>query len=158
MKQKRLFFRAWYYFRQGWATYFAFILAAVNVLTTTYYLAVSRYSVLLEVFPSFTYYVTFFTAIGVPILITAGYIHYKKTPAFSSESDILVESNPYHYKLPPQGWNQAVVFPFYLSLSNMMIKWSRNEKLTVEEIKELQDLQKTMMKLIKGGYVGTTKR
>ncbi len=158
MAQKRLFFRAWYYFRQGWSTYFAFIFAAINTLTTTYYLAINRYPPLLEIFPSFLIYVGVFTAIGIPILIAIGYLHYKKTAAFSSESDILVESNPYHYKLPKEGWNTQVVFPLYLSMTNMMIKWSKNEKLSEQEIKELNNLQEKINILIKGGYVGNPKK
>ena len=45
-------FRGWYYFRQGWTVYFAFIMAAVNTLTVTYFLAIESYPVLQEIFPS----------------------------------------------------------------------------------------------------------
>jgi len=158
MKSKNLFFRAWYYFRQGWTTYFAFIFAAINTLTVTYYLAIEEIPDLQVIFPSFIQYVFVVTAIGIPLLVTIGYIHYKKTAAFSSEADVLVESNPYHYKLPKEGWNAEVVFPFYLSLSTLMIKWSKNEKLTDEEIKNLQNLQEKMNDLINGGYVGNPKK
>ena len=158
MVKKRLFFRAWYYFRQGWSMYFAFIFAAINTMTTTYYLAVNRYPPLLEIFPSFIIYIGFFAGIGFPILIALGYLHYKKTAAYTSEAEILVESNPYHYRLPRDGWNTEVVFPLYLSITNMMIKWSKNEKLTDVEIKELKDLQEKIDVLIKGGYVGNPKK
>lgn len=158
MAKKRLFFRAWYYFRQGWSTYFAFIFAAINTLTTTYYLAINRYPSLHEIFPSFVFYVGFLTAIGIPILVTIGYLHYKKTAAFSSEAEIMVESNPYHYRLPKDGWNTEVVFPLYLSMTSMMIKWSRNEKLNEQEIGELKDLQEKINTLIKGGHVGNPKK
>ena len=53
---KNLPFRAWFYFRQGWGTYFAFILAAVNTLTITYYLAIEEAPILKELFPSFIFY------------------------------------------------------------------------------------------------------
>ena len=33
--KNNLGFRSWYYFRTGWSTYFAFILAALNTLTVT---------------------------------------------------------------------------------------------------------------------------
>ena len=158
MTKKRLFFRAWYYFRQGWSTYFAFIFAAINTMTTTYYLAVNRYPPLLEIFPSFTVYVGFFTLIGIPILIVIGYLHYKKTAAYTSEAEIIVESNPYHYRLPRDGWNTEVVFPLYMTITNMMIKWSKNEKLTEQEIAELQSLQEKINTLIKGGFVGNPKK
>ena len=45
-------FRAWFYFRNGWSLYFAFIFAAINTLTVTYFLAIERYPVLNEIFPT----------------------------------------------------------------------------------------------------------
>ena len=88
-------FRGWFYFRMGWSTYFAFILAAINTLTVTYFLAVDNYPALKIIFPSFEIYVLILISIGVPLLIFVGYSHYKKTKAFRSEMDILVESNPF---------------------------------------------------------------
>ena len=52
MKQN-IGFRAWFYFRQGWATYFAFIFAAINTLTVTYYLAIENYPFLNNIFPPY---------------------------------------------------------------------------------------------------------
>lgn len=150
--RKSIGFRFWYYFRQGWSTYFAFIFAAINTLTVTYYLAIEQYPVLQQLFPSFFQYVLVLVAIGIPLLVGIGYSHYKKTAAFSSEVDVLVESNPYHYRVAP-GWNQHVVFPLYLLISKMMIKWSKDEKLSEVEIAELKDLQKKIEILIKGGFI-----
>ncbi len=158
MGNKNLFFRAWYYFRQGWSTYFAFIFAAINTLTVTYFLAIEKAPSLQAIFPSFIQYVVIITGIAVPLLILIGYLHYKKTAAFTSEAEVIVESNPFHYKLPKEGWNAEVVFPFYLALSTMMIKWSKNEKLTDDEIKNLENLQEKMNGLIRGGYVGNPKK
>jgi len=151
-KRKTLGFRFWFFFRMGWSTYFAFIFAAVNTLTVTYFLAVDNYPILQQIFPSFIHYVVIISIIGIPLLVIIGYSHYKKTAAFSSEADVLVESNPYHYRVAP-GWNQFVVFPLYLSLTNMMIKWSQNQKLTEDEIKEIQNIQKKIDVLIKGGFI-----
>ena len=72
-------FRAWFYFRMGWATYFAFIFAAVNTLTVTYFLAIENYPSLQVVFPSFAYYIVIVSLIGVPLLVAIGYIHFKKS-------------------------------------------------------------------------------
>ena len=82
----------------------------------------------------------------------------KKTAAFSSEAEVIVESNPFHYKLPKEGWNAEVVFPFYLALSELMIKWSKNEKLADDDIKNIHELQEKMSHLIKGGFVGNPKK
>ena len=51
--QRNLAFRAWFYFRNGWSTYFAFIFAAINTLTVTYFLAIERAPSLQAIFPSF---------------------------------------------------------------------------------------------------------
>ena len=77
-------FRGWYYFRMGWATYFAFIFAAVNTLTVTYYLAIERVPSLTAIFPNFVQYVAIIGAIGIPLLILIGYVHYKRTLAYKS--------------------------------------------------------------------------
>ena len=96
MKQ-RTGFRGWFYFRMGWSTYFAFILAAINTLTVTYFLAVDNYPSLKLLFPSFEQYIIIIIAIGLPLLILVGYAHFKsgRRGAFQSEVDILAENNPY---------------------------------------------------------------
>ena len=71
-------FRAWFYFRQGWSVYFAFVFAAINMLTVTYFLAIENYPTLKEVFPSFEQYILIVALIGVPLLASVGYAHYKK--------------------------------------------------------------------------------
>jgi len=88
-------FRAWYYFRMGWSTYFAFIFAAINTLTVTYYLAIENYPSLKAVFPSFEVYIIIICSIGIPLLTIIGYTHYKRTKARKAEVDILIETNPY---------------------------------------------------------------
>ena len=150
-------FRGWFYFRQGWTAYFAFIFAAVNMLTVTYFLAVENYPVLDILFPTFLHYVFIAVVIGVPMLVLVGYIHYKRSAAFSAEADINVEAYPYWYKLPP-GWNKEVVFPLYLQMINLMIKISKNEKLSTDETKEMSNIQKSLSSLIEGGYVGKPSR
>ena len=90
---------------------------------------------------------------GVPILILAGYIHYKKVPAYGSEADVVQESQPYNYKSPP-GRYIEVQYPLFLAITQMMIKWSKNEKLSEDEIEEVKQLQKKINLLLKGGYVG----
>ena len=54
--KQRIGFRGWFYFRTGWSTYFVFILAAINTLTVTYFLAIDNYPVLKAVFPTFEQY------------------------------------------------------------------------------------------------------
>ena len=127
------------------------------MLTVTYFLAVENYPVLDTLFPTFLHYVSIAVVIGVPMLVLVGYIHYKRSAAFSAEADINVEAYPYWYKLPP-GWNKEVVFPLYLQMINLMIKISKNEKLSTDETKEMSDIQKSLSTLIEGGYIGKPPR
>lgn len=149
---KNLPFRAWYYFRQGYGTYFAFVLAAVNTLTVTYYLAIEKAPILKDIFPTFIFYMAFAVSVGLPLLISIGYIHYKKSPSYTAESDVTVESYPYYYKLTP-GFDKQVIFPLYMMMTIMMKKISTGEKFTDDELKEIDDIQKKIDLLIKGGMV-----
>lgn len=137
----RLLFRSWFYFRQGWSTYFAFVMAAINTLTVTYYLAIQKYPVLIELFPSFIHYVVYAVLIGIPVLTFAGYAHYKKFAAYKAEADIGFESNPYFRRMLV---NSEIIIPLHLKILELMIKISKNEKLTNDEIEELSNLQKEL--------------
>ena len=127
-------FRSWYYFRMGWGTYFAFIFAAINTLVVTYYLAIERIPALLSIFPNFVHYVLIISVIGVPLLIIVGYIHYKRTLAFKSEIDIVVESNPYQRR---NIVNITLILESILKTNQLLLKLSKNEKLSETEIEEI---------------------
>jgi hypothetical protein len=92
---KNLTFRIWFYFRQGWSVYFAFVFAAINTLVTTYYLAIQKAPFLQEIFPTFISYVLIVASLAIPILAGVGYIHMKKSTAFKAEAAVGYESNPY---------------------------------------------------------------
>jgi hypothetical protein len=128
-------------------------MAAINVLTVTYFLAIENYPVLQAIFPTFGHYIAIVVGTGVPLLVLVGYFHYKRSQAYAAEADINIEANPYWYKIPP-GWNKEVVFPLYLNMINLMLKMSKNEKLAPDEIEKMSDIQKSLSNLIDGGYVG----
>ena len=134
-------FRGWFYFRTGWATYFAFIVAAVNALTVTFFLAIDEYPSLSVIFPTFFHYVVIVSGIGVPLLIFVGYVHYKKSKSFRAEQDVLIETSP-HFRRILQ--NTEVLLPSYLKLTELMIKLSENKKLTDEELEKVSKLQKQL--------------
>ena len=136
--QRNLVFRAWFFFRNGWSTYFAFIFAAINTLTVTYFLAIEKYPVLNAVFPTFTHYVIIIVVIGIPILVIIGYIHFKRSSAFRSEADIQLEVNPYWRRLLI---NSELMIPLHLKLSQLIIKMNNNEKLTKDELDEMAKIQ-----------------
>lgn len=134
----RLLFRSWFYFRQGWSTYFAFAMAAINTLTVTYFLAVEKYPALNALFPSFLHYVLYATLIGIPVLTFTGYAHFKKMAAYKAEADIGMESNPYFRRI---FINSEFVIPLQMRIIELLVKISKNEKLTDEELTEISKLQ-----------------
>ena len=128
----------------GWSTYFAFIFAAINTLTVTYFLAIERYPELSVIFPSFPQYVLIITIIGIPVLILVGYVHYKRTLAFRSEVDVVLESNPYQLR---NVVNNTINVKLTLKMYEMILKLSQNQKLTENEIEELTKSHKEIQDL-----------
>ena len=135
-------FRSWFYFRMGWSTYFAFIFAAINTLTVTYFLAIERYPELTAIFPNFIQYVLIVTIIGIPLLIVIGYVHYKRTLAYRAEVDVAVEANPYQLR---NIVNNAINVELALRMYEMILKLSKNQKLTENEIAELTETHKELL-------------
>ena len=142
MGKNNIFFRSWYYFRTGWSTYFAFILAAINTLTVTYFLAIENYPDLKSIFPSFEQYVTIIMLIGIPLLVFVGYIHFKRTRAFKSEVDVLIESNPYQRRNTVNG---EINLRLNLKLLGMLIKVSKKESLAESDLKDIEDLHSKIL-------------
>ena len=143
--KRNLAFRAWYYFRMGWSTYFAFIFAAINTLTVTYFLAIENYPFLKEIFPSFVHYVIIISLVGVPILKGAGYVHFKKSPSFRAESAVSYESNPWALRdLVNSEYNLVLS----LKILQMLNKISEKEKSNLSELEESQKIEKELRVLL----------
>jgi hypothetical protein len=145
MGQNKIF-RSWYYFRMGWSTYFAFIFAAINTLTVTYYLAIEKIPSLVVVFPTFVQYVLIVTSIGIPVLVIIGYIHFKRSKAFKSEVDIMVETNPYQRRSIV---NTELLIEINLKLLEFLIRSSKDEKMNEQEIKDLMEKNKIISEHMK---------
>jgi hypothetical protein len=143
--RNNLGFRGWFYFRQGWSVYFAFIFAAVNTLTVTYFLAIDNYPFLKDVFPSFIHYIAIVVFIGIPILVLVGYAHYKRTASFKAEADIHIEANPHLRRILT---NTEIMLSMSLQLSELSMKLMNNEKLTSDEMNNLKQLQIEFQKQI----------
>ena len=143
--KSNLGFRGWFYFRMGWSTYFVFVLAAINTLTVTYFLAIENYPALKSVFPSFGQYVVITMCVGIPLLIVIGYAHYKKTIAYKSEMDVLVESNPY---LSRNTVNADLSLKLNLKLISLLLKMSTGEKIEKNELDEIEKLYRDISKLV----------
>ena len=143
---QNLLFRSWFYFRTGWQTYFAFILAAINTLTVTYFLAIENYPSLQTVFPSFEIYILITVSIGIPLLIFIGYVHFKRSRSFKSEADVLIESNPYQRR---NTVNSEIILRLNLQLMSTLLKVAKKEDLSEEEIEEMTQLHDEILKLSK---------
>jgi len=145
MRKTNTIFRAWYYFRNGWSLYFAFIFAAVNTLTVTYFLAIENYPVLNALFPSFLHYILIMTSIGIPILVAIGYLHFKKTTAYRTETEVMYETNPFGRRLAV---NSEIMLTLNLELINMIIRLSDNNKLSKEEMDKTKKIQNELKNFV----------
>ena len=135
-KTNSLPFKLLYYFRGGWGMYFAFIFAAINTLTVTYFLAIENYPALKAVFPSFEIYLLTMLAIGVPLLTMIGYTHYKRSPAYSSEAGIMLSANPYTRRALI---NSELNVELNIKISDILVKISNKED-TKKEMLELKTI------------------
>ena len=140
--KRTLPFRAIFYFRTGWSLYFAFVLAAINTLTVTYYLAIEKLPILKEVFPTFGTYLMVAVGIGVPLLILVGYSHFKKTGAYKAEAEVVYEANPFSTRSIV---NSELILELQLKVIQYVIKSSNNEQLTQDELKEMKSLHKEIL-------------
>jgi len=137
MKQN-IGFRSWFYFRQGWTTYFAFIFAAINTMVVTYYLAVENIPELKIIFPTFYIYLLTAATIGVPLLIFIGYAHQKKTASYKAEADIYFESNPHSARMYN---NIEFSIRLNLKLVNMLLIDSEKNNSSNEKLNELKEIK-----------------
>jgi len=125
---RRLLFRSWYYFRIGYGTYLAFLLGFVSTIVTVYYLAINNIPFLKLIFPNFGLFSILALAFGVPLAIFSGYLHFKRSQAYSSEVDIAVEANPYYFKITP-GKEKEMGIP--LAIANIDLFLAMAKKLGV---------------------------
>ena len=151
---KNLGFRAWFYFRNGWSMYFAFMFAAINTLTVTYFLAIERVPFLTTIFPSFIHYVVITSSVAIPILILVGYVHYKKSAARKAEIDIMYEVDPYKARTLV---NTEMLLKMNFNLTLMINKMLNDQKPSKEELLELQKSQDKISKFITDRTFGNKK-
>ena len=145
MKKSDVGYRAWFYFRNGWSMYFAFIFAAINTLTVTYFLAIERVPFLTSIFPTFIHYAVITSGIAIPLLIIVGYIHWKRSGARKAEIDISYETDPYKVRTLV---NSEMILKMNFNLILMITKILNDEKLSKEELLELKNAQDKISKFI----------
>jgi len=136
--KRNIGFRGWFYFRQGWSTYFAFIFAAINTLVVTYYLAIENIPFLQIIFPSFSTYFVFGVLLGIPLLILVGYAHQKKTASYKAEATIYYESNPHALRTYN---NVELLLQLNFKLVNHLISDHKKDDVSNEKLDELIKLK-----------------
>jgi len=150
--------RSWYYFRLGYGTYLTFVLGYVSTFVTVYYLAIRNMPDLLNIFPRFLEFALLGTIVGGPLSVFLGWLHLKRTSAYTAEADLTTEANPYTYKLPPGIWKEALV-PAFLELLKQNRKILASSNLLSEEDEQtISELQRKLSLLIAGGHVGVPRR
>ena len=138
---RNLGFRAGFYFRNGWSLYFAFIFAAINTLTVTFYLAIEKYPDINWMFPTFFHYIVIVCGMGIPLLIIVGYVHYKRTAARKAEVDISYETDAYKARTLV---NTEIAITLNMKLLDMIMKISKKQELSDEEYQELERLREKL--------------
>jgi len=110
----------------------------------TYFLAVERYPVLVDLFPSFGHYVLVWVVVGVPLLTLIGFVHYKRSPAYTAEVGLTWTSNPYQARNLING---ELSLKLNLALLKITVKLFQNEKFEPEEFEEILRVKKEIEKL-----------
>lgn len=139
-------FRYWFYFRIGWSQYFAFIFAAINTLTVTYFLAIENYPILQSIFPTFIHYIVIVVLVGFPVLLGIGYAHFKRTEGFKAEADVSMESNPHMKRILT---NSEKMLELHFQLTELLLKIGKSEKITDEELNEIEQIQNQLKEYMK---------
>jgi hypothetical protein len=150
--------RSWYYFRMGYSTYLTFLLGYVSTFVTLYYLAIKNIPELLNIFPRFLTFALVGTIVGVPLSVVVGWLHLKRSSAWTAEVDISTEANPYNYKLPPGFWREALAPTFLELLKQNRRILASNKLLSPEDEHTISELEHKLSVLVSGGYVGRPRR
>ncbi len=154
----RWVYRAWYYFRLGYSTYLSFLLGFVSTLVTVYYLAIKNAPDLLNLFPHFAPFAVLATIIGVPLGVMVGWIHLKRSGLYTRESEVVVESYPFTYKLPPGVVKEAQGPATLIQLTLLRKLSEASGVLTESERAEISELERKWRTLNEGGYVGSPRK
>jgi hypothetical protein len=150
--------RSWYYFRIGYSTYLTFLLGVVNTVVVVWYLAIAQVPDIRNIFGHVGPFAAMVVVLGVPLSIGFGWLHTKRSPAYSSEVNISIEANPYYYKLTQSGYDRKVLVPTYLEILSLMRRLLNAQGIQPKDTAKVDDLERQLRTLIEGGYVGTPKK
>jgi hypothetical protein len=151
-------FRAWFYFRQGYNLYLAFLIGFASNIVVLFRLGVEPNKTLLGIFPSLAIFTAVGLLVAIPVGILAGLYHMKRTGAYAADASVAIEANPYIYKVIP-GKEREVFLPLWILTVRGLAKMLDQQKTTTpEERKELESLLNKANSLLEGEYVGIPKQ
>jgi hypothetical protein len=156
MNFKRLLFRAWFYFRLGYASYVTVPIGLISTMTVVWYLAIKQAPMIQDLFLGrfIVFFIVAGLVVGPCVSIMMGWLHFKRMPAYTAEAEISAESNPYNYKLPP-GYQTKVMVPTTLMIIEILERLSlKSGLLSNEDEKVLSQIKHDLHILIAGGTVG----
>lgn len=153
----KLIFRAWFYFRQGYNLYLAFLIGFASNIIVLFRLGVQDNKYLAPIFPSLTIFTLVGLLVAIPVGIVAGLFHMKRTAAFAADASVQTEANPYMYKLVP-GKEREVFLPLWVLMARSISKMLEQQTtMTAEDKKELRDILDKANALLEGQYIGLPK-
>jgi hypothetical protein len=150
----KVIFRAWFYFRQGYNLYLAFIIGFASNIVVLFRLGVEPNKTLLGIFPTLGIFTAIGLLVAIPIGIVTGLYHMKRTGAYAADASVATEANPYIYKVVP-GKEREVFLPLWILTARGLAKMLDQQATTTPaERKELEDLLSKANLLLEGQYVG----
>ena len=151
---RRFVYRSWFYFRQGYGTYISLPVGVASSLVVFYELAIKNVSVLRPFIPSLTVFALEALVVFVPISISLGLYHIKRTGVFATDIALQTESNPYVYKILP-GKEQEVFLPLMMVTARGLARVLDQQKtMTAEEREEFERVLAKADKLLEGQMMG----
>jgi len=154
----KLLFRAWFYFRTGYNLYLAFFIGFASNIIVLFRLGVQDNKYLFPgIFPSLTVFTIVGLVVAIPVGITAGLYHMKRTAAFAADASVQTEANPYVYKTI--GKEKEVFLPLWiLTVRGLAKLLERQETMSLEDKNELKEILDKANALLKGQYVGLPRK
>jgi hypothetical protein len=149
-------FRAWFYFRQGYNLYLAFLIGFASNIVVLFRLGVEPNKSLLGIFPSLGIFTAVGLLVAIPVGILAGLYHMKRTGAYAADASVATEANPYVYKTI--GKEKEVFLPLWILTARGLAKLlERDETMSVNDRKELTEILNKANALLEGQSVGLPK-
>jgi hypothetical protein len=153
----KLLFRAWFYFRQGYNLYLAFLIGFASNIVVLFRLGVEPNPPLHSIFPTLGLFTAVGLLVAIPVGILTGLYHMKRTGAYAADASVATEANPYVYKVVP-GKEKEVFLPLWILTARALARMLDQQRtMSAEERKELEDILNKANSLLEGEYVGLPK-